>query len=207
MGRKTQHYKHNTHTSPQTHTGMAWQCNAWYTPTHKCGVCGTDAAGHDKPNGDFHSIARQDWALHIAGREHLDRVQRRNVPLVLGGRPLQQEGNGEWRYQCLLCALTPEGTPRGPNRLRYHAMHIHQLAAHWASWNHLARNDGRVQLYLAGPQPRPPLFEPHVLPGYGGAQVVLNMPVGFALQQPPAPQPAAPQPAAPQPAAPQPAAP
>ena len=185
----------------------AWQATATYIPRAQCGVCATDSTGAEKANGAYQSIAHQDWAHHVASRGHLDRVQRRNVPLVLAGRPLQQEGNGEWLYQCLLCALTPDGTPRGPLRLRHHAMQVHQLAAHWASNEHLARDDGRVQQYLAGPQPLPPLFAPLVLPGYVGAQVVLNMPAGFALHQLPAPQPVAPQPAAPQPAAPQPAAP
>ena len=44
-------------------------------------ICGTDTRGDDKANQDFQSIAPQDWQLHINGREHLDRVQRRDVPL------------------------------------------------------------------------------------------------------------------------------
>ena len=56
---------------------------------------------------------------------------------------------------------------------------------------------GPVQVYIAGPQPLPLLFVPYVLPGYVGAQVMLNMPP--AGLRPPLQQPAAPQPVAPQP--------
>jgi hypothetical protein len=172
-----------TQTHTHTHTDMnnaahpfGLTFNGRYTPKRCCAVCSTDAMGNDKPNCNWQSIPLGEWAAHAASRGHLRRLQSRDLVRVLAGQPIQQEGIGTWRYQCLLCALTPEGTPRGPTRLRHHEMQRDQLVDHCLSRAHLDRDDGRVQMYHGGPQPLSPLFAPHVLPGYVGAQVIFNLP-------------------------------
>ena len=128
------------HTDTYTHTDMdappppfVFSFNAHFSPSRCCGVCSTDAMGNDKLNCNCQSIALGDWPAHAASRGHLRRLQTRNLPLVLAGQPLQQEGTGYWRYQCLLCALTPEGTPLRPSRaswLRRRPGDVHPAAPH-----------------------------------------------------------------------------
>ena len=166
-----------------------------------CTLCGTLPDGTRKQSGAFQSIDQEDTVAHLHSSGHMERLQTRDVQRVLGGQPMIQAGTAHWRTQCLLCALNPDGTVRGSDRLRHHQMQDHEIGPHWNSQAHQARDDGRVALYLAGPQPG--LFLPyagamqfiHLVPGVGNLAPVVPAvpaaPAAPALAVPP-PAPASP---------------